>query len=53
MVKTTDPNVEELINSIVEKLAANRVSLAKARSGRLDWRWNREGILEIKVHPEL
>ncbi len=34
------PSVQELIKSISDKLAANRELIAKAKSGRLDWRWD-------------
>lgn len=45
--------VEALKEAIAEKLAANVQSVAKAKSGRIDWRWGKDGVLEIKVHPEL
>ena len=36
------PSVQELIKSISDKLAANRELIAKAKSGRLDWRWDKK-----------
>ena len=49
---TTNPNVGQLIQAIIEKLTANAEILAKAKSGRLDWRWSK-GVLTIRVIPEL
>ncbi len=51
-VTSTDPNVEQLIKAITAKLEANAEILAKAKSGRLSWRW-RQGVLTITLHPEL
>ena len=45
--------VEALKEALAEKLDSNAHSVAKAKSGRIDWRWTKDGILEIKVHPEL
>lgn len=55
-IKMTEsaPSVQELIKSISDKLAANRELIAKAKSGRLDWRWDKKtGTVDIKIHPEL
>ena len=48
---TTTPNVEELIKAIAAKLEANAAIIAKAKSGRLAWRWS-NGVLTIRVTPE-
>jgi len=53
VVTTSILKVEALKEAITEKLVANVQSIAKAKSGRIDWRWTRDGTLEIKVHPEL
>ena len=50
---TTNPNVDQLIRAITAKLEANVEVIAKARSGRLTWRWSKQGVLEIRVSPEL
>lgn len=50
---TATLRMEALKEAIAEKLVANVQSVAKAKSGRIDWRWTKDGILEIKVHPEL
>ena len=48
------PSVQELIKSITHKLEENGESIAKAKSGRIDWRWDKEKrIPVIKIHPEL
>ena len=44
---------EELIAAIVEKLRANRDSLAKAATGRVTWRKTSKGTIEVKVQPDL
>ncbi len=49
---TTNPNVDQLIKAITAKLQANAEIIAKAKSGRLTWRWS-NGVLTIRVTPEL
>ena len=43
----------DIAAAISAKLAANAESIAKAKGGRIDWRWTKDGSLEIKVHLEL
>jgi len=45
------PSVQELIKSISDKLAANRELIAKAKSGRLDWRWDKKLERWISKYP--
>ncbi len=43
--------MQELIRSITAKLEANVGIIAKAKNGRIGWRWSK-GVLTIKVTPE-
>ena len=53
MTTTALERVGFITATITAKLVANAKSVAKAKSGRIDWRWTKQGVLEIKVHPEL
>ena len=53
MITTALEKVGVLTATITAKLVANVEPIAKAKSGRIDWRWTKDGTLEIKVHPEL
>ena len=45
--------VDKLIEAIIGKLQANRAILAKSRHhGRLSWRTS-NGVIDVKLEPEL
>jgi hypothetical protein len=51
---TSESEVERLITQIVSKLDANRAILARSvEYGRLVWRRDRRGRIEIKIQPDL
>jgi len=52
IASTGYPQVDELIRDMIVKLRSNSDSLDKAKSGRIDWRWTKDGMPEIKVHPK-
>lgn len=49
-----DQDVERLIEAITQKLTADKAVLARSlRYGRLTWRRDGRGRLEVKIQPEL
>jgi hypothetical protein len=52
--QSSEVSVDRLIDAIMEKLMTNRTILAKSlRYGRLVWRKQRDGEIEIDLEPKL
>ena len=46
-------SVDVVIDAMVERMRANVSSMAKALSGRITWRWTKNGTVEITIQPDL
>jgi len=44
---------DRIIAAISEKLEANQSYLAKSRSGRVTWRIDRDGNIEVFLEPKI